>query len=1164
MKKFLALAALVLGLASCQTEPEGLDVNVGGAVDTVITVNIPEAETRANNSGIGVFENGVLDGDATMRYIFQVYYNGETNEASRQVKYADGTSVSFPVRLVPGRDYQFVVWADVVTAENAGDNHYNTTDLKNITLSNPSTWVAMDETRDAFTATYKAEKYNGSQSINIDLYRPFAKLRVVTTDYTALANLGAGIKAAKATVKYTTDHRSAFNAYTSKAMAADKANVEHTKYVIAEYTNEDDASRTIFSDYFFAENGDIVKFEMTVYDTNGQEIVTRVFNTDINVNRNYLTTIKGNILTDGNDINVEVKPGFGGTENPDINYNVITTGSELIKAIENGGSYLVGNDIYVSAPVASTLATRAAAVESTINLNGKNITVSNKTVKAFATVAAGNTLTFVGEGNVKLTSDSTAPFINNEGKVVLNGGAFVSESTSDIIAGDGEIFETGGSIDQDNVKTQLEALQYVFANGGEMTLTEDIEATETLAITTTNAVVINGGEKSINSAARYGIEITVDNADVTFNNVNLEVTAESIYTSYICGIKLTTNNSELTLNNCNVGFDHPSAHDWAYAVNQPYKENNIININGGSYEGANVVNIWGKNHVVNIDGATLTSLYQYNKMYVGCCIRINSDESNQATGNKVTAKNATFNGDYAVAAMDSGTNNTITLEGCTDNTKRPSVLDADTDYGYITIADALADGATNIHLIDEGEYTLPLGIEAKSGDVVKLVGDVEGVVLLGTNNQWNNNQLPGNYASGMNLSLENVTYKTINNGYSGGFGGAKSVTFTDCEIIGQMSAHSNAPHYFYGCTIDPLNGYLYTYASNCVFEGCYFRASEGKALQVYAEAAGTFTTTIKNCRFEAFKQAQTWDKKPVTGIDINSANGAKMVVAIENCTTEGFPVGLNSSSELFNIKCDLSLVTLTVDGLRWVAPNVFLNEAGQAVVGDTTGLKAAVAAGYYDIALKAGLYETKDFSFNGKTLSLTGIEEGAKILNSQNNAVASGAFDSCKVAFKDLTIETLGGIYKGFARMEATYTNCNFVNNYFTFQGKHEFVGCKFDAPTTPKNEHCLWTYGASELNFTECEFNYNDRCINVYQDNGKSSVVVVFDKCKFNTENAASVGAVEINASAFPQGATLNFTECTAPANGHMVFISKWDPTAGETATVTVDGAAYTTPIQE
>ena len=99
MKKLLALAALVLGLASCQTEPEGFDVNVGGEVDTVVTVNIPEAETRANNSGIGIFENGILESDDyTMRYIFQVYYRAEngtvTKSTERQVKYTDGTSVS--------------------------------------------------------------------------------------------------------------------------------------------------------------------------------------------------------------------------------------------------------------------------------------------------------------------------------------------------------------------------------------------------------------------------------------------------------------------------------------------------------------------------------------------------------------------------------------------------------------------------------------------------------------------------------------------------------------------------------------------------------------------------------------------------------------------------------------------------------------------------------------------------------------------------------------------------------------------------------------------------------------------------------------------------------------------------------------------------------------
>ena len=318
MKRFFALAALVLGLASCQTEPEGLDVNVGGAVDTVITVNIPENETRANNSGIGVFENGILESDDyTMRYIFQVYYRAEngtvTKSTERQVKYTDGTSVSFPVRLIPGRDYQFVVWADVVTSEDDTDNHYNTANLKAVSVIENS-WNAMDETRDAFTASYAADDFNGSQSININLYRPFAKLRVIATDYDELAKIG--IKVKKAAVNYTTVHRSTFNAYDSMAVETDVASIDkdHSTYEIATYTIETGDEHTIFSDYFFAEN-DVVKFEITVYDQNDAEIVTRALTTDIYAKRNYLTTIKGDILTDGNNVNVEVKPGF---DKPDV------------------------------------------------------------------------------------------------------------------------------------------------------------------------------------------------------------------------------------------------------------------------------------------------------------------------------------------------------------------------------------------------------------------------------------------------------------------------------------------------------------------------------------------------------------------------------------------------------------------------------------------------------------------------------------------------------------------------------------------------------------------------------------------------------------------------------------------------------------------------------
>ena len=208
--KFLALAALVLGMVSCQNEPEGLGVNVGGAVDTVVTVNIPDTETRAySDSALSVFNNGVLDGEATMRYILQVYDAAGNASDERLVKYSDGKSVNFDVRLIPGRNYQFVVWVDVVDAEADVDKHYYTRNLKEVTLNGE--WKAMDESRDAFTTTELIKNFNSQSGITLTVKRPFAKLRVVTTDTEALNNLD--VTPTTAVVRYATKHRASFNAY---------------------------------------------------------------------------------------------------------------------------------------------------------------------------------------------------------------------------------------------------------------------------------------------------------------------------------------------------------------------------------------------------------------------------------------------------------------------------------------------------------------------------------------------------------------------------------------------------------------------------------------------------------------------------------------------------------------------------------------------------------------------------------------------------------------------------------------------------------------------------------------------------------------------------------------------------------------------------------------
>ena len=286
--------ALVVALAACQKEQEKMDVIVGGEVDMVVNVNVPN-NTRAGSEK-GIFESGILESsDTTMRYTLQVFYtdeNKKTHKTEPQRKYDDSNSVAFDVRLTPNRDYTFVVWADVVDCIGAGDKHYITEDLTNIRVNSDS-WRAMDETRDAFTATLPVIDFTGSSIINLNLHRPNAKLRVKTTDWGTTANMPT-----KANVTYTTAHRTAFNAYTGKA--ADASITKTHEYTIDNIYNESDTERTLFSDYFFAgDEGDKVKFGLELLDNNNSVIKTLDFNTEISVKPNYLTTIEGNLLLSG-------------------------------------------------------------------------------------------------------------------------------------------------------------------------------------------------------------------------------------------------------------------------------------------------------------------------------------------------------------------------------------------------------------------------------------------------------------------------------------------------------------------------------------------------------------------------------------------------------------------------------------------------------------------------------------------------------------------------------------------------------------------------------------------------------------------------------------------------------------------------------------------------
>ena len=219
--KFLALMALVLGMVSCQNDFDGANVGNQGEVDFTLNVAVPELTTRAagSSSAASGLDNINLDSDYDVRYLLEVYDANGTLAKERFTNYEDkAATTSFNLRLIPGRKYTFVVWADFVRqqAREEGRNydlHYVTTNaegLKNVTV-NDATWNVIDESRDAYTGKHTEEEFKSSSSITINLTRPFAKLRVVTTDIKELGPL----MPKTATVNYTSKLYTSFNAYTA-------------------------------------------------------------------------------------------------------------------------------------------------------------------------------------------------------------------------------------------------------------------------------------------------------------------------------------------------------------------------------------------------------------------------------------------------------------------------------------------------------------------------------------------------------------------------------------------------------------------------------------------------------------------------------------------------------------------------------------------------------------------------------------------------------------------------------------------------------------------------------------------------------------------------------------------------------------------------------------
>ncbi|MBR6544327.1 MAG: hypothetical protein IKT66_02810 [Alistipes sp.] len=483
--RFLALAALVLGLASCQNDFDGNAV-AGGEVNFQLAVTTGGVETRAGERGEADSQNakdsafGAVDyfqatnwADVDLRYILEVYdqadsYDNAEPVKDRMVKIVDAYEpVTFDLRLIPNRNYHFVVFADFVAngshALSADEQlavkglHHDATNLQAIKILADA---INEECTDAYFATADI-KIENSAAQGIVLKRPYGKVRVVATDLAEL-NLNVDPKAVK--VVYTTIQPDTFNAVNGKVSEVKEGTQEFTRVYgeisktdLSQHTytagydamveNGRHTHMTLFTDYILAtEEQRDIQFDLYVYDDAAMqsEIKHTEFSTMIPVQRNYLTTIIGNVLTTATEIDVTIDDNFANKDNQYYVFEAFVNGGEVTLTED----YVIGRPLFVEA-------------DAVLNLNGHSIKNAEGNADTdVIIVRKGAKLTINGEGTIEAVSGNDGYAIISEGELVINGGTYKAGVDADGAAnaviyarGEGKVFVNGGYFPNDNNST---------------------------------------------------------------------------------------------------------------------------------------------------------------------------------------------------------------------------------------------------------------------------------------------------------------------------------------------------------------------------------------------------------------------------------------------------------------------------------------------------------------------------------------------------------------------------------------------------------------------------------------------------------------------------------------------------------------------------------------
>ncbi len=270
-----------------------------------------------------------------------------------------------------------------------------------------------------------------------------------------------------------------------------------------------------------------------------------------------------------------------------------------------------------------------------------------------------------------------------------------------------------------------------------------------------------------------------------------------------------------------------------------------------------------------------------------------------------------------------------------------------------------------------------------------------------------------------------------------------------------------------------------------------------------------------------------------------------ITIYVKNATVAARVIAAQGTSSCYEVK----ILGEEADG----------SDAGTvAQVSTDTAFDEAIIGGDTAVILKAGSYTLPNGGdgayLQGKELTVIGTK--GTVIDVSNVDARDQFVTGAILSFEGVTLNFGYENYMGFANAESlTYKNCTLTGLQFLYCDNVTFENCVIDSSANTKEPHGVWTYGAENVSFTDCDFIYGNRAVNCYNDNdvdgGKQ--VVNFTNCTFTTTATDSEGAIEINSCFFSVGIEVNVEGYTAPAYGELAYVSQWDSTNGAKTTINI-----------